>query len=110
MRISSGQAVLVIAVIAVCTALTRAVPFLLFGGKKEVPDFVQYLGKILPSAIMATLIVFCLKGVSFVSGSHGLPELLAIGAVAALHLWKRNTLLSIGVGTVIYMVLVQAVF
>ena len=100
----------IIVVVAICTLLTRALPFLVLGGKKDVPEVVKYLGKVLPPAIMAILVVYCLKGVNFLEGSRGIPEFLAIGLVVILHMWKRNTLLSIGAGTVCYMFLVQMVF
>ena len=74
------------------------------------PATVQYLGKVLPPAIMAILVVYCLKDINLLEGSRGLPEFLAVALVAVLHLWKKNTLLSIGAGTVFYMILVQAVF
>lgn len=102
--------IMIIAVVALCTLLTRALPFCVLGGKKKVPNAVQYLGKVLPPAIMVLLVVYCLKGINILEGSRGLPELLAITLVVALHLWKRNTLLSIGAGTVFYMILVQVVF
>ena len=100
----------IIFVVAACTLLTRALPFMIFGGKRQVPQAVQYLGKVLPPAIMAILVVYCMKGVNFFSASHGLPEIIASLVVVVLHLWKRNTLLSIGVGTVCYMILVQVIF
>jgi len=99
-----------IAVAGACTFATRLVPFAIFGGKREVPETVTRLGKVLPAAIIATLVVYCLKDVSFVSSHHGAPELIAIAVTAALHLWKRSTLLSIGCGTVCYMLLIQHVF
>lgn len=104
------HSITIISVVAICTLLTRALPFWVLGGKKEVPDVVKYLGKALPPAIMAILVVYCLKGISIFEGSRGIPEFLAIGLVVLLHLWKRNTLLSIGAGTIFYMVLVQLVF
>lgn len=104
------HSVAIIVVVAVCTLLTRALPFLFFGGKKEVPSWVQYLGRVLPPAIMAILVVYCLKGISLFQGNHGLPELLSIAVVVGLHLWKKNTLISIGAGTVCYMLLVQNIF
>ena len=100
----------IIGVVAFCTLLTRALPFWLLGGKRDIPDTVKYLGKVLPPAIMVILVVYCLKGINIFEGNRGLPEVLAIAVVAILHLWKKNTLLSIGVGTVFYMILVQLVF
>ena len=100
----------IIAVIAAVTFLLRATPFVLFPHGKKPPKYVTYLGQVLPYAMIAMLIVYCLKDVSFGSPPHGLPELLAIGVVAALHLWNRNTMLSISVGTVVYMLLIQKVF
>ena len=105
-----GKSVAMIAVVAVCTLITRALPFVIFGGKREVPQTIRYLGLVLPPAIMAILVVYCMKGVNFLDTSHGLPEMLASLTVVLLHLWKRNTLLSIGVGTICYMLLVQLVF
>lgn len=104
------HAIAIIAVVALCTLLTRALPFWVLGGKKEIPQTVQYLGKVLPPAIMVILVIYCLKTVNIFEGNRGLPEFLAIGMVAILHLWKKNTLLSIGAGTVFYMILVQVVF
>lgn len=104
------QAALIVAAAAVCTLFTRALPFLFFGGKREVPKTVKYLGTVLPPAIIATLVVYCVKSVDIFSASHGLPELISIGLVAGLHLWKKNTLLSVGAGTLCYMLLVQFVF
>jgi len=99
-----------IAVIALVTVALRVLPFLIFGGKKETPAFITYLGKVLPFAIMGMLVVYCLKGISLVQAPYGLPEILAVATVVLLHLWKRNTLLSIVGGTVLYMVLIQVVF
>lgn len=105
-----GHSLAVILAVALVTLLTRALPFLLLGGKKEVPPTIQYLGKVLPSAIMVILVVYCLKDVSIFQGNHGIPEFTAVITVAILHIWKKNTLLSIGIGTVLYMILVQLVF
>ena len=99
-----------IAVMTLVTMLTRFLPFLIFTEHRKTPNLILYLGKVLPCAIMGMLVVYCLKDVSVLSFPFGLPEVLGITAVAALHLWKRNSLLSIGVGTVFYMVLVQLVF
>lgn len=100
----------IIAVTTICTIALRAFPFLLFGGKKEMPKKAKILGDILPPAIMATLVVFCYRNIDFASASHGLPEILAGLLVVILHVWKRNILLSIAAGTVCYMALIQMVF
>lgn len=97
-------------VIALVTAGLRFLPFLVFGGGRKVPGVVSYLGRVLPYSIMAMLVVYCLKGISLTSAPFGLPELISVVLVAVLHVWKRNTLLSIVCGTVCYMVLVQIVF
>ncbi|MBQ6773279.1 MAG: AzlD domain-containing protein [Synergistaceae bacterium] len=90
------------------TALLRFLPFIAF--RTRCPDFILYLGRVLPYAVMSMLVIYCLKGVNIFAGSHGLPEFIACLVVAALHVWKRNTLLSITLGTVIYMFLIQVVF
>ena len=102
--------ILLIAVAVLVTMATRFLPFLIFGEKRKTPPIIEYLGKVLPRAIMGMLVVYCLKDVSFLSAPFGLPELIACVVVAALHMWKRNSLLSIGGGTVCYMLLVQLVF
>ncbi len=104
------EQVITIALCVLGTMATRFLPFLLFRPKKETPRYIRYLGKALPSAIFGMLVVYCLKNVNILTGSHGLPELIAIVLVVALHLWKRNMLLSIAGGTVCYMLLVQLVF
>ena len=104
------QRIITIALCAAATMLTRFLPFLVFSPKKETPKYIQYLGKALPCAVFGMLVVYCLKNVSIFSGAHGLPEGIAIAATVALHLWKRQTLLSIAGGTVCYMLLVQFVF
>ena len=100
--------------IAVCTAatmLTRFLPFLVFGSRGgRVPEVVEYLGHVLPAAIFGMLIVYCLKSVTPFAGSRGIPEAIAVAVTAGLHLWRRNTLLSILAGTACYMLLVQLVF
>lgn len=92
------------------TMLTRFLPFLIFGEKGETPAVISHLGRVLPYAVMAMLVVYCLKGLDFSAPGSFVPELLCTALVAGLHVWKRNTLLSIGVGTVAYMLLVQLVF
>lgn len=104
------QQVITIGMVVLGTVLTRFLPFLLFPADKPTPRYIQYLGKVLPSAVFGLLVVYCLKNVSPLSGSHGIPELISIMAVAALHLWKRQMLISIAGGTVCYMLLVQLVF
>ncbi len=103
-------AILIIAIVTLCTIITRVLPFLVLGNKKELPPIVDYLGKVLPSAIMMILVVYCLKGINFLQGSRGIPELISVILVVVVHLWKKNTLLSIGVGTICYMFFVQVVF
>lgn len=107
---TSLQLVITIAVIAAATVLTRFLPFLVFPAGKPTPKYVSFLGKALPGAVFGLLVIYCLKNVSILAGSHGLPELIAIVLVVLLHLWKRQMLLSIAVGTVCYMLLVQFVF
>ena len=99
-----------IAVTALVIAATRFLPFLIFGEKRQTPAIITYLGQVLPFAIMGMLVVYCLKDVAFLSAPFGAPEIIGCVIVAVLHLWKRNSLLSIGVGTVAYMVMVQVIF
>ena len=108
--LSTGAAIASIAVMAVITFLTRALPFLLFDRGESPPKIVLYLGRVLPPAIIAMLIIYCLRGVSFATPGGWVPQLLCVAVVAGLHLWKHNNLLSIFGGTILYMVLVQAVF
>ena len=108
--LSTGAAIAAIAVMAIVTFLTRVLPFLLFDRGASPPKLVLYLGRVLPPAIIAMLIVYCLRGVSFSTPGGWVPQLLCVAVVVALHLWKHNNLLSIFGGTVLYMVLVQAVF
>ena len=104
------HSVLLIVVISLVTMAIRFLPLWIFGNGQQTPAIIQYLGKVLPYAIMGMLVVFCLKGVSVISVPYGLPELIACGVVVGLHIWKRNTAVSIVGGTVVYMVLVQMVF
>ncbi len=107
---TAQHALALILTIAAVTAATRFLPFLLLGGKRQTPPFLAWLGKVLPYAIMGMLVVYCLRGMELSRAPHGLPEILACALVVVLHIWKRNTLLSIIGGTVCYMVLVQMVF
>ena len=104
------QQVITIGMVVLGTMLTRFLPFLVFPADKPTPNYVKYLGKVLPPAVFGLLIIYCLKNVSILNGNHGIPELVAIVSVILLHLWKRNMLLSIAGGTVCYMLLVQLVF
>ena len=110
MPLSAGISFFIILLVALATFGTRVIPFLVFPRGKEIPPVVQYLGKVLTPAVIGMLVVYCLKETPVLSGSHGLPELIAVVVTAGLHVWKRNNLLSIGVGTVPYMVLVQTIF
>ena len=103
------RVIILIAIMAIVTILLRVLPFVIFNGK-ETPEYISFLGKYLPYSIIAMLVVYCVKDVSVFSGSHGIPELIAIAVVAGLHIWKRNTLLSIVAGTICYMLLTQLVF
>ena len=104
------QQIVTIALCVLGTMATRFLPFMIFSSRKPTPRYIQYLGKALPSAIFGMLVVYCLKSVELSGGSHGIPEFISIGAVVALHFWKRQMLLSIAGGTVCYMLLVQLVF
>jgi branched-subunit amino acid transport protein AzlD len=105
------QQIITIALCAIATIITRFLPFAVFSSdKRPTPKFIEYLGKALPAAVFSMLIVYCLRSVDILSGSHGLPELISIAVVVGLHLWKKQTLLSIAGGTVCYMLLVQLVF
>ena len=104
------QQIITIAMVVLGTMLTRFLPFLIFPAGKPTPKYIRYLGAVLPSAVFGLLVVYCLKNVSILTGSHGLPELIAIAVVVGLHKWKGQMLLSIAGGTVCYMLLVQLVF
>lgn len=104
------QQIITIAMVVLGTMITRFLPFLIFPAGKETPKYIQYVGKVLPAAVFGLLVVYCLRSVDLFSGSHGLPEAISIALVVALHVWKRQMLLSIAGGTVCYMLLVQLVF
>lgn len=105
-----SQQIITIAICALGTMAARFLPFIVFSSQKPTPKYIQYLGKALPAAIFGMLMIYCLRNVDVFSGSHGLPELISIGAVTAVHLYKRNMMLSISAGTVCYMLLVNFVF
>lgn len=110
MPVSAARSLAIILVVAAATFATRVVPFLVFPKGKEIPPLIQYLGKVLTPAVIGMLVVYCLKSTPVLDAPHGLPEAIAVAVTAGLHVWKRNNLLSIGVGTVLYMVLIQGVF
>ena len=105
-----AQLLITIAAVSVGTMVTRFLPFILFPAGKATPKYVQFLGKVLPPAALGLLVVYCLKDVDFAGPAHGLPEIISMALVTALHFWKKNTLLSIAAGTICYMLLVQFVF
>lgn len=104
---TTTETVISILVIAACTLLTRALPFVIFSGKREIPQFIKYLGDVLPYAIIGMLVIYCLKSVDVTQFPFGVCELAAIAFIVAVHKWKHNLLLSILGGTAIYMVLIR---
>lgn len=110
MIMTTSQLLITILACALATLLTRVLPFLLFPPGKPTPRYIQYLGRVLPYSVMGLLIVYCLKAVDIVKAPYGLPELISILLIFVLHVWKRNTLLSIMSGTAVYMMLIQLVF
>ena len=102
--------ILLVAVVALVTIALRFLPFWVFGENRTTPPLITHLGKVLPFAIMGMLVVYCLKDVKLTAAPFGIPEAIGCALVASLHIWKRNTLLSIGAGTLCYMLLVQFVF
>lgn len=107
---NATYALLTILVAAAVTAALRFIPFLLFGGDRKTPKLIVYLGKVLPCAIMGMLVVYCLKDVTLDAAPFGIPELLGCLITGALHVWKRNSLLSIGAGTASYMLMIHFFF
>ena len=104
------ERIITIGMVVLGTMMTRFLPFLIFPSGRPTPSYVRYLGKVLPSAAIGLLVVYSIKDVTFVSGNHGVPELISIAIVAILHVWKKNMFLSIASGTLVYMVLVQFLF
>lgn len=104
------QAIIIIAVMGLMTLATRIVPVLIFGRGEKVPDYIMYLGKVVPYTAMGLLIVYCLKDVPVLEAPHALPEIISLAVVTLTYLWKRNTIFSVVTGTVLYMLLVQMVF
>ena len=110
MYLTATQTLIMILAVAAGVQLTRWLPFWLFPEDKQPPAVITFLGRMLPAATMGLLVVYCLKGVAWLSAPYGAPEVIAVAAVAVLHKWKGNVLLSIAGGTVLYMVLVQIIF
>lgn len=108
--IDYSHSIWIIAVIALMTAVTRFLPFFVFPAGKNTPKFIQYLSKVLPFALIGMLVIYCLKNISITSSPFGLPELISVVLVVFLYIWRKNTLLSVGGGTICYMMLVQFVF
>lgn len=104
------QQMIMIGMVILGTMLTRFLPFLIFPAGKPTPNYIRYLGTVLPSAVFGLLVVYCLKNVSLFAGSRGIPELISVSIVIGLHVWKRQMLLSIAGGTLCYMLLVQLMF
>ena len=110
MPVSAWTSLLIILAVAITTFATRVAPFLVFPKGKEIPPIIQYLGKVLTPAVIGMLVVYCLKSTQIFSAPYGIPEAIAVTVTAVLHVWKRNNLLSIGTGTILYMVLIQMEF
>ncbi|MEG0177030.1 branched-chain amino acid transporter permease [Anaerorhabdus sp.] len=110
MPLTPIQTFTIIIAITLGTAITRFTPFILFPESKDLPPIIKYLGKTLPPAMMGLLLIYCLKDISIFSTNHALPEIFSIILITIIQLWKRNVLLSIGIGTSFYMILVQLVF
>lgn len=110
MQFTLAQNIIFFGIISLTTILIRVLPFLLFPEHKKTPKYITYLGDVLPFTIIGMLVVYCLKDISFAASPFGFPEFISVAVIIALHLWKSNTLLSIGGGTLIYMMLVQFVF
>lgn len=110
MILTTAQALIIIGMLAIGTAITRFLPYIFFPNAASAPRYIIYLGKMLPTAAISLLVVYCLRYVSFAAAPHGIPETISIAVVAALHIWRKNTLLSIAAGTAVYMLLVQFVF
>jgi len=110
MTLTSIETFIIICMVTIGTMITRFLPFIIFQGSKSNNSYISYLGQFLPYSAIGLLVVYCLRSVNFKSPTYWLPEAIAIICIIVLHYWKENTLLSIGVGTVLYMILVQAVF
>ena len=107
---TTTQNIITLGMVVLGTVLTRFLPFLVFPANKPTPAYIRYLGQVLPAAAIGLLMIYCFKDVSLLTGHHAVPELIAVACTVALHCWKRQMLVSIAGGTVLYMLLVQFVF
>lgn len=110
MRMTLSQQIITIAMVSLGTMITRFLPFIVFPAGKETPKYIRYLGKVLPAAVFGMLVIYSMKDISLITGSHGIPEMISILVVAGFHFWKKQMLLSIAGGTICYMLLIQFVF
>ena len=110
MIMTFSETIITIALVVLGTVATRSLPFLIFPADKPTPEYIKYLGRLLPPPALGMLLIYCFKDVSLFSGHHGLPELICVAFIAVLHIWKRQMLISIAGGTILYMVLVQTLF
>ncbi|WP_264740650.1 branched-chain amino acid transporter permease [Cytobacillus firmus] len=110
MTMDLTQQIITIAMVVLGTMFTRFLPFIVFPSGKSTPNYIQYLGRVLPSAVIGLLVIYCFKDVSLLTGTYGIPEFLGVAIVVLLHFWKKSMLLSIAGGTIAYMILVQFVF
>lgn len=110
MNYTNPQLFLFFGMVSLGTILTRTLPFILFPENKKIPKYIKYLSRVLPYTIIGMLVIYCLKDISFTVRPYALPELISIAVITLLHLWKGNTLLSIGAGSAVYIILIQFVF
>lgn len=110
MNYTNTQLFLFFGLVSLGTILTRVLPFIMFPESKKIPKYIKYLSNVLPYTIIGMLVVYCLKDISFSVHPYAIPEVISIAAITVLHLWKKNTLLSIGIGSALYIILVQFVF
>lgn len=107
MMMTVSQQILMIAVVVLGTMATRFLPFLIFPPGRPTPEYVKYLGRVLPAAAIGLLVIYSLKDINLLSTTHGLPELVSVAVVVWLHIWKKNMFLSIAAGTILYMILIR---
>ncbi len=104
------EQLITILMISLGTMFMRFLPYIIFPAGKPTPKYIVYLGRVLPGAIFGMLVIYCLKNVSVLAHPYGIPELIGIAVTVVLHLWKKQMILSMAGGTLIYMALVQFVF